>query len=144
VIIADASVAEALLQSLDIVAAEVIVLVLNGDHRRRPLLQNVPGEQRALRCIDWIERNDPWTGLGIVESLCARSQEQVWGASAVEMFLGRDVGRSAERAGDGEHLVGFDQPAVCSSAFGGLKALSRETRLTRRPLIPPRSLTIWK
>jgi len=115
-----------------------------SDASRRTFGKNVPGEQRALCGAHRIERNDPGKFLRIVEPVRARGEKQVRHAISVEIFLDRDVGRRSQRAGDGEHLIRLDPSRrVCSSAFEGLKALSSEIRLTRRPLMPPRS-TIWK
>ncbi len=114
---------QAIAEAFEEILAEIVVLVEHGDLGILHLLQHVGGVDAGLRLIDRRQRHGVGEVLGIVPAAGAGRQEELRYLPGVEVLLDRRVGRRAERAGDGEHLVLLDQAARLLDRLGRAEAV---------------------
>ena len=115
---AAAVVAQPIAEALQEILAEIVVLVEHRDLGILHLLQHVGGVDAGLRLIDRRQRHGVGEVFGIVPAAGAGRQEELRHLLGVEVLLDRGVGRRAERAGDGQHLVLLDQTARLLDRLG--------------------------
>ena len=104
-------VAEPGLDAVEIVLAEIVVLIEHADLGGGMLLQNVLPVDAALGEVVGIVSHGPGEVLRIGEFGCAGRGEQLRHFFGVQVFLNRGVGRRADDLERQQHLVVFDQLA---------------------------------
>ena len=116
--IVDALAGEAVLQALEVVLAEVVVLVEHGDLGVRLFLHQELGVDARFALIAGLPSDGPRKVRRIVPLGGAGGDEQLRHLLGVQIFLDRGVGRRAEGVEDHQHLVALDELA---HLFDGLR-----------------------
>ena len=112
--------AEPFLQRLQIVLAEIVVLVEHADLRVGMARLDVLRVGDRLVAIGRLPADGPRKVLGIVPLRGARAQEELRHLAVVEIFVHGAVGRRADAAEDQQHLLALDQPPGLLHRLGGL------------------------
>ena len=110
--------AEAVLEPLEVVLAEIVVLVEHDDLGVRLFLHQVFRIDQRFALIAGLPSDGPRKVLRIVPLGGAGGDEQLRHLLGVQIFLDRGVGRRAERVEHHQHLVALDQLA---HLFDGLR-----------------------
>ena len=92
-------VAEPVLEPLQIVLAEIVVLIEHADLAVGLVLQDVGGIDAPFRSGSWLPAHRPGMALGVVPFGGAGASEQLRHLLLVHVVPDRAVGRRAERAG---------------------------------------------
>ena len=100
-----------LAQRLQIVLAEIVVLIQHGDLGVRSILQYVLCIAGGSGLLTRQKCHRPWIGLRIAPLHAGRGDEQLRNVLRVEIFERSRVGRRPERAEQKQDLVGLDQLA---------------------------------
>jgi hypothetical protein len=109
--------AEAGLQSGNVVAAKVIVLVEDADFGVGVIFQNVLRVNAAFGLVVGIERDGPGRVLRIRETRCSGGSQELRHLPGIEVFLnGRVRGRADNLEGE-QDLVAFDEFAHLLDRF---------------------------
>ena len=111
-------VAETFLEALDVVLAEVVVLIEHRHLGVRLLLQQILGIDPRLVLVVGLPSHGPGEVLRIVPLRRAGGDEQLRDLLGVQILLDCRVGRRAQRIEHQQHLVALDQLAGVLNRFG--------------------------
>ena len=104
-------VAEPCAHTVDVILAEIVVLIEHGDLRVRQIVEDVTGEDARFRAVTWLPAHGPRIAFGIVPLVGAGADEKLRHFVVVEVAANRQIRRRAERLEHHQHLVFFDQLA---------------------------------
>ncbi len=110
--------AEAVLETLEIVAARIVVLVEDSDFALGQVLQNVLCVDPALGLVGGLPTHRPREVLWIAEFGGAGGDEELRHLLVIQVFLNGVVGWRAEALEDKQHFIAFHE---LTRLFHGLR-----------------------